>query len=99
MTKEEKDKLRKFLIETDGIEKTEEIIESLDYMCDEYNDFDPRIKIYINWIEDKLNFYLTQTSDLIFLIGRNHKEILSLMIGLFLSFILNIVLLLMVLLK
>jgi hypothetical protein len=99
MTEEEKDKLRKSLIETDGIEKTEEIIESLDYVYDEYNDFDPRIKIYINWIEDKLNFYLTQTSDLIFLIGRNHKEILSLMTGLFLSFILNVVLLLMVLLK
>jgi predicted PurR-regulated permease PerM len=98
MTEEQKNKLRNFFIETDGIEKVEEIIESLEYMNDEYNDFDPKIKNYINWIEDKLNFYLSETSDLIFLIGKQHKEILSLITSLFFSVILNVVLL-MVLLK
>jgi hypothetical protein len=66
MTEEEKHKIRVYLHPIDGIEKTEEMIDSIEYL--ETNIIDEKAIIYLKWLEDKLeitdnsrNYYLQQT--------------------------------------
>jgi hypothetical protein len=50
MTEEQKNKIRFYLHPTDGIEKTEEMIDSIEYL--EENKINEKAIIYIKWLED-----------------------------------------------
>jgi spore cortex formation protein SpoVR/YcgB (stage V sporulation) len=70
MTEEQKSKIRSYLHHIDGIEKTEEMIDAIEYL--EKNVIDERVFIYLKWLEDKLNIadqdryrYLQQTKTLL----------------------------------
>ena len=52
MTDEQKQKLRFFLHPIDGIEKTEEMIEVLEYF--EENKINEKVVVYLQWLENKL---------------------------------------------
>lgn len=70
MTEEQKSKIRSYLHRIDGIEKTEEMIDAIEYL--EKNVIDERVFTYLKWLEDKLNIadqdryrYLQQTKTLL----------------------------------
>jgi hypothetical protein len=50
MTEEQKSKIRSYLHHIDGIEKTEEMIDAIEYL--EKNVIDERVFIYLKWLED-----------------------------------------------
>ena len=52
MTEDQKQKLRFFLNPIDGIEKTEEMIEVLEYF--EENKINEKVVVYLQWLENKL---------------------------------------------
>ena len=52
MTDEQKQKLRFFLHPIDGIEKTEEMIDALEYF--EENKINEKVVVYLQWLENKL---------------------------------------------
>jgi len=65
MTEEQKNRIRFYLHPIDGIEKTEEMIEALEYL--EINKMDEKVITYVRWLEDKLemadndkNYFLEQ---------------------------------------
>ena len=87
MTEEQKNKIRFYLHPIDGIEKTEEMIDSLEYL--ETNKMDEKVVTYVRWLEDKLemadndrNYYLEQAKMYL-----NESKVLKIL--LFLSLTIN----------
>lgn len=89
MNEEQKRKILK-LQEIEGIEKTKELTESIQWLND--NPVDEKVLIYIEWIEGKLNYLVDNHSDLVSLLKEGSSIIKRLNIILIISLILNIIL-------
>ena len=89
MNEENKRKFLK-LQEIEGIEKTKELTESIEYLNN--NLVDEKVLTYIEWIEGKLNYLIDNHSDLVSLLKGGSSIIYKLNIILAVSSILNIIL-------
>ena len=63
MTDDQKDRIKFYLNQLEGIEKADEIIESIQFI--QKNQLDSRISSYIGWIEDK-NLELVKSRQTLF---------------------------------
>ena len=89
MNEENKRKFLK-LQEIEGIEKTKELIESIEYLNN--NLVDEKVLTYIEWIEGELNYFIDNHSDLVSLLKEGSSIIYKLNFILAVSSILNIIL-------
>lgn len=72
MTDEQKQKLRFFLNPIDGIEKTEEMIDALEYF--EENKINEKVATYLSWVENKLEAVSNDRNNIFEIANRTQNE-------------------------